>query len=189
MRLYTRTGDQGQTSLHDGSRVWKSDLRVECFGHVDELNAALGVARAALSEHADLAQRVEAVQHDLFVVGSDLATPVDSVRRQRVPVVRTAMIERLERWIDEACAEVPPPGGFVLPGGVEAAARLHYARAVCRRAERAVVDARRSGSLAELPQVYLNRLSDLLFAWARVVNHRAGCGDVEWRKPSGPGAV
>ena len=179
MKLYTRTGDGGETSLHDGTRVPKDADRVEAFGTVDELNAALGLAAAACGDGAFL-DRLRVVQHALFVAGSDLATPAGAARRDKVPTVTAEAIVQLETWIDEAAAAALPLRKFVLPGGSEAAARLHLARTVCRRAERVVLRLRRTEPVGESVVIYLNRLSDLLFAWARQANAEAGVADVEW---------
>ncbi|MEP0844242.1 MAG: cob(I)yrinic acid a,c-diamide adenosyltransferase, partial [Phycisphaerae bacterium] len=138
MKLYTRTGDSGETSLFDGTRVPKDHPRVTAFGDVDELNCLLGWCRCADAQGL-LWQRIERVQHELFVLGSELATPAGSRSAGRIPRVSQDENARLEGWIDEAAAAVPPLRQFILPAGTELAARLHVARAVCRRAERAVV--------------------------------------------------
>jgi cob(I)alamin adenosyltransferase len=169
-RIYTRGGDAGETSLGDGSRVAKTDPRVEAIGDVDELNSALGWARAAAGAPALL----ERVQNELFDLGADLATPavVDQERLRIVP----ALIERLEAECDAANAALDPLRSFVLPGGSELASRLYLTRAVCRRAERSVL---RVDEVSPLVATYLNRLSDLLFILARSAN--AGRGEPLWR--------
>ena len=182
MKIYTKTGDGGETALLGGGRVSKDHIRVHAYGEVDEANAALGVARTTAP--TDLADELlAAVQRDLFAIGGRLATPEPELLHapQRAKVaVAPERIAALERAIDEAVAELPPLTAFVLPGGTSKAAALHLARAVSRRAERAVV---RLSHVEEVPPeilVYLNRLSDLLFVLARLANHRAGAGDVSW---------
>ncbi len=179
MKLYTRTGDGGETSLHDGTRVSKDADRVEAYGAVDELNAAMGLAAIAC-ESGDLRKRLRLVQDELFVIGADLATPAGSARKDKAPAISAEAAARLENWIDEATGAAPPLEKFVLPGGTELAARLHVARAVCRRAERTVVCLARGETVSETTVVYLNRLSDLLFAWARQANAESGVPDEEW---------
>lgn len=191
MKLYTRGGDDGETSLFDGTRVAKDHPCVAAYGDVDELNSLLGWCRCAgtagagASEGgtallAELVGRMEVVQNDLFVVGSHLATPAGSAAAGRLPRLEAEALARLERWIDEATGQVAPLRNFVLPAGSELAARLQVARTVCRRAERGVAGvAREGGAEAELV-AYLNRLGDLLFAWARLANRAAGVADVLW---------
>ena len=184
MKIYTRTGDDGGTALFGGGRVRKHDLRVDAYGNVDEVNSTIGWAITQLSNEAS-AERLRRVQHDLFAIGSDLATPPARENRIRpeTPILPLESVVAMERWIDEADMELPALRAFVLPGGSPGAAALHVARTVCRRAERSVVH------LAEREPVnydiltYLNRLSDLLFTFARLENHVAGEGDVEWVKP------
>jgi cob(I)alamin adenosyltransferase len=162
-RIYTRGGDAGRTSLGDGSRVSKLDPLVRAYGAVDELNSVVGWVLADARD-----ARLVRVQNELFDVGADLSVPFqpgDGRLRVEQP-----MIERLERDCDEANADLPPLKSFVLPGGNEAASRLHVARAVCRRAEREVLDAAREREVNPLVPVYLNRLSDLLFILARAAN-------------------
>ena len=169
-RIYTRGGDGGETSLGDGSRVAKSDPRVEAIGDVDELNSTIGWARAAEGAPKLLGR----VQNELFDLGADLATP-PAAARERLRVEQT-LIERLEAECDAANAELAPLKSFVLPGGTELASRLYLARAVCRRAERSVL---RVNEVNPLVATYLNRLSDLLFILARSAN--AGGGEPLWR--------
>jgi len=184
MKLYTRTGDDGQTSLFGGGRVSKADARVAAYGTVDELNAALGWALTQIAE-PELGERIETLQHDLFVLGSHLATPPpgEGRRRPETPALPLDRVAEMESWIDAAERELPPLKAFVIPGGTPGAAALHVARTVCRGAERCVValGATDPGEEGEVVR-YLNRLSDLLFAYARLENHRAGSSDVEWRK-------
>jgi cob(I)alamin adenosyltransferase len=172
-RIYTRGGDRGETSLGDGSRVPKTDPRVEAVGQVDELNSLVGWALAAEGAPELLVR----VQNELFDLGADLATP-DSGSRPRLTVSQE-QVERLESECDAANAELEPLKSFVLPGGSELAARLYVARAVCRRAERAVL---RVEGVSPLVAVYLNRLSDLLFILARAAN--AGGEETLWRPGS-----
>ncbi len=183
MKIYTRTGDAGETGLFAGGRVAKDDVRIEAYGDIDELNAVLGLARAeSLPDEIDAL--VERIQHDLFSLGAELATPNPEAHGTKL--VSNADVQRLEQQIDRWDGELPALRYFVLPGGTKASATLHMARCVCRRAERRVVTMQRSG-LAVSPQVlgYLNRLSDLLFVLARASNHAAGVADVAWRKPEG----
>ena len=179
-RIYTRAGDGGQTSLGDGSRVSKLDCRIASFGTVDELNAHVGAVLAAESP-AQLRDVLERVQNDLFDVGADLSVPWGVTDRLRVT---GSHVEALERECDRFNAELPMLKSFVLPGGTESAARLHIARAVCRRAEREVLAASREVELNPLVLTYLNRLSDLLFILARAANAAAGRDEPLW-KPGG----
>ena len=178
-RIYTRGGDKGQTSLGDGSRVSKLDPRIRAYGAVDELNAILGLAVAATDLPAGMRSLLERVQNELFDVGADLCVPTDVEGRLRV---EQAQVDRLERACDEWNAELPELKSFVLPGGSEAAARLHVARTVCRRVERETLAAAQEVELSPLALVYLNRLSDLLFILARAAN--AGRDEPLWK----PGA-
>ncbi len=195
-KIYTRTGDDGDTGLFDGSRVRKNDLRVEAYGTVDELNAQLGVVIAAIrgclgnaagSEIATdprrrLMERLTRIQHQLFTLGAELATPGEK-NRERMPRTTAADCTILEGWIDEATAAVKPLRAFVLPGGDALAAQLHVCRTVCRRAERAIIAADAVQPVARAIVIYVNRLSDLFFTWARLANEIAGVADVEWQKP------
>lgn len=178
MKLYTRTGDAGETSLFDGTRVSKMDARVAAYGDVDELNAWLGVVRASGLDR-DLDAGLLAIQRDLFALGAQLADPREKIAdRVEKASVGDDDVVRLEGFIDTLEVETPPLRHFILPGGSVAGATLHVARTVCRRAERHVVSLRPPAPVVVLK--YLNRLSDLLFALARVVNHRAGQPEVEW---------
>ena len=183
MKIYTRTGDTGETGLFGGTRVPKDNVRVDAYGTVDELNATIGWAVAQVSD-AEIRGRLALLQHDLFSLGSNLATPPVQERgkKPKLPPMPTQRVEEMEAWIDAADTELPALRAFVLPGGCPGAAALHVARTVCRRAERAVVRlSGTKGSEAEL-LAYLNRLSDLLFTLARLENHRNGAGDIEWVK-------
>ncbi|MDZ7781160.1 MAG: cob(I)yrinic acid a,c-diamide adenosyltransferase [Gemmatimonadota bacterium] len=184
MKIYTRAGDSGGTSLFGGGRVPKSHARVEAYGTVDELNAVLGQAIVQVGD-PDIVGHLQAVQHDLFTLGSDLATPPAREGRDQpvTPTLPTDRVSRMEAWIDAADEELAPLRAFVLPGGSGGAAALHLARTVCRRAERRVVDLADAEPVGEQIVPYLNRLSDLLFTFARLENHRAGIPDVEWEKP------
>lgn len=181
MKIYTRTGDRGETGLFGGGRVPKDHLRVATYGDVDELNSALGVARATepTGFHDVL---LESIQRDLFSIGGHLATPDPAKVRAALAKanLETERVAAMEQAIDEADRELPPLTAFVLPAGTPKAAALHLARTVCRRAERSVVALAREEDVPELFLVYLNRLSDLLFTLARLANHRAGAGDVTW---------
>jgi cob(I)alamin adenosyltransferase len=179
MKIYTRTGDAGETALFDGSRVSKADPRVDAYGHVDELNAVIGQARAAGVDPA-LDAWLDRLQRDLFAVGAQLADPSSRIApRVTKADITPADTARLEAWIDEAEASLPPLRRFVLPGGTGAAAALHLARTICRRAERQIVGLGPAAVDAEL-LAYVNRLSDLLFVLARLANARAGVPDQEW---------
>jgi cob(I)alamin adenosyltransferase len=179
MKIYTRGGDTGETSLFDGTRVSKSEPRVAAYGEVDELNACLGVARAAGVDEPTAALLTH-LQRDLFALGAVLADPNRRIAsRVTKAVIGEADVRRLERWIDELEEELPPLRHFILAGGTPAGAQLHLARAVCRRAERLIV-ALGSDGIGPDTLAYVNRLSDLLFVLARVVNRRAGAEEVEW---------
>jgi cob(I)alamin adenosyltransferase len=179
LKIYTKTGDTGETSLFDKSRVSKADARVDAYGEIDELNACLGAARAARLD-ADLTGVLEQIQRELFAVGARLADPSGKIapRVEKVSVAE-AEVRQLELMIDRLEEQLPPLRHFILPGGSTAGALLHLARTVCRRAERRVVSLG-SGAVDPIIIVYLNRLSDLLFVMARVANQRAGTAEVEW---------
>ena len=180
VKIYTRTGDSGQTGLFDGTRVVKSDARVAAYGDVDELNAGLGQCRAAAGLDAQLAGMLEQIQRDLFALGSRLADPSKKIAgRVTKAAISADDVSRLEGWIDQLDAELPPLRRFILAGGAPAGAALHVARTVCRRAERSMVALGEEAFEPEL-LVYINRLSDLLFVMARSVNHRAGVAETEW---------
>ena len=179
VRIYTKTGDGGETSLFDKTRVSKADARVDAYGDVDELNACLGAARAA-GVGSDLARSLESIQQDLFALGARLADPSARIAaRVTKAAITAAAVERLEQLLDRLDAETPPLRSFILPGGSPGGAHLHLARTVCRRAERRVV-ALGPDAVDPVLIVYLNRLSDLLFVMARAVNHRAGAPEMEW---------
>jgi cob(I)alamin adenosyltransferase len=196
MKIYTRTGDDGTTALFDGTRIAKSDPRVRAYGDLDEANAVVGLARS-MGPDADIDEMLVRIQRDLFAVGSRLADPrfrqgygevspkFEERRRtaeriaDRISKVSVGDedVARLERWIDACEAELTPLRRFILPGGSQLAATLHLARTVCRRAERRIVAL---GMVEPVLLVYVNRLSDLLFVMARVVNHRAKMVEAEW---------
>jgi len=179
VKIYTRTGDTGETSLFDGTRVGKDDPRVDAYGEVDETNAWLGLARASGLDPALADEVVVHLQRDLFALGAQLADPADKIAtRVAKAIISDADVTRLEQLIDQLETELPPLRRFILAGGTPAGAALHVARTVCRRAERRIV--------ALQPPVdavlvrYVNRLSDLLFVLARVANHRGGVPEDEW---------
>jgi cob(I)alamin adenosyltransferase len=181
-RIYTRTGDDGTTTLVSGERRPKSDLRIEAYGTIDETNAAIGMARAALPEAAAALDPILArVQNDLFDLGADLATPANAPRGETALRVRQSQVDRLEQEIDRLNEDLDPLKSFVLPGGSPAAAALHLARTICRRAERVMVALTETPSetIDEPAMRYVNRLSDLLFVAARAAN-RSDAGDVLW---------
>ena len=182
MKIYTKTGDAGETSLAGGNRVRKDDLRVVAYGDVDEANAAIGAARSA--PPTDLADALLIqVQRELFAIGGALASPEPAALRaaQRVKVAVTPeQIRALEQAIDDAERELMPLKQFVLPAGSPKSAALHLARTACRRAERSAVHLARGQPVAAEILAYLNRLSDLLFVLARQANHQAGRPDVTW---------
>jgi len=179
MKLYTKTGDQGQTGLLGGARVAKDDPRVHGYGEVDELNAAIGWVVAAQPDGPARAE-MYAIQGDLFLLGAQLASDGQGPPKF---AVTDAEVARLEGLLDRTCAGLPALRNFVLPGGCELAARLHLARTICRRAERAVTGLVRAGNAAPVALAYLNRLSDLLFALALAANRQAGVGDITWSAP------
>lgn len=182
MKLYTKTGDDGTTSLFGGQRVDKDSLRVTAYGTVDELNAQLGLCSVACTDE-QLRKMLTEIQSRLFDLGADLASPRDGASSEvesSVPRITDAQGVELEPWIDQLWSEPPAMKEFILPGGTELAARLHVARTVCRRAERAAITLSRREPIGHGVVIYLNRLSDLLFAMARVANHRAGVADVPW---------
>ena len=186
MKIYTRGGDTGETALFGGGRVSKDHVRVRAYGEVDELNAVLGWCATQVAVPETNA-RLARLQHDLFTLGSTLATPepAEGRRRPETPPLPSVRVGEMEAWIDEAVAELPELRAFVLPGGSVGAAALHVARTVARRAERSVVELARGEAVDPTVLTYLNRLSDLMFTLARLENHRAGTGDVEWVQDEG----
>lgn len=184
MKIYTRTGDAGETGLFGGERTSKDDARVCAYGAVDEANAAIGFAASSPDVPTDIGERLLGVMSDLFDVGAELATPSSAGAKLALKLdnaVDLARVKELEDFIDAVDAEVPALKTFVLPTGTDACGRLHMARAAVRRAERDVVSLSKSVPVRAEVLTYLNRLSDLLFAWSRLCNHRGGKGDVPWR--------
>ena len=178
-RIYTRTGDDGSTALGLGARVAKDSQRVESYGTVDELNAALGVAVAA-GAPAELQPELARIQNDLFHLGADLCVTEEDKTKRPLPRIEERHVAALEALIDRWNGELPPLANFVLPGGSAVAAALHVARTVCRRAERLVVALARNEPVGEWTIPYLNRLSDTLFVLARAANRLAGVDEPTW---------
>ena len=177
MKIYTKTGDDGKTSLFDNSRVWKSSQRIMSYGTVDELNSALGIA-VSLDLDTEIKNILVKIQNDLFIVGSDLANPDMSNRDIRVS---KPMVEFLEKKIDSIESELPNLVSFILPGGTLLASILHLSRTITRRAETHVVLLAQGEEVSKDASIYLNRLSDLLFILARSVNHRKKVSDIIWK--------
>ncbi len=180
MKLYTKRGDDGTTDLIGGSRVSKDAPRVTAYGDVDETNSAIGLALAACGDDNTIFAILRPIQSDLFSLGAELA---DARDRDATVSVTDGAVQQLEVWIDEASAEVVPLKQFVLPGGSELAARLHVARTVARRAERSTVSLSRVDPVRSTALIYLNRLSDLLFALARLANHQEKTEEIPWQPP------
>lgn len=178
MKIYTKTGDKGETSLFGGKRVAKSSLRIEAYGTVDELNSHLGFARA-LVPPKEIDEELLLLQTELFTLGADLAAPLAETT-SHIARIDEPNVVRLESVIDKLDEQLPPLKNFILPSGTPAAVQLHIARTVCRRAERTVDALGREEPLGALPLMYLNRLADLLFVLARYVNHCAGVPETPW---------
>ena len=181
MKIYTKTGDDGNTNLFGGggnSRVRKSDARIDSYGNIDELNGCIGWA-AVVAPQA-VAEPLRNIQNDLFVIGSHLAVADGAALPASLPTLDDSIVARLEMQIDAAVATLPPLRNFILPGGSELAARLHIARTVCRRAERRLVRFAEDRPVAPTILTFLNRLSDWLFVQARVANHAGGVADIPW---------
>lgn len=179
MKIYTKTGDKGDTSLFGGQRVPKDALRIETYGTVDELNSVLGIVRAE-NKDSEINKVLAQVQERLFELGADLATP-RSVKSKSVRRIEPKDAHHLEKLIDSLEVHLKPLKRFILPGGTPVAARIHFARTVCRRAERSVVRLSRNEDIGEDITIYLNRLSDLLFVLARYSNHLAGVPETTWK--------
>ena len=177
-RIYTRTGDKGETGLVGGARVPKDSLRVDAYGNVDELNSALGIVRAFLND-GELDNLLAELQRDLFVVGADLASTPEAQLRN-IPRISSEKITAMERTIDMFEAQLPPLKAFILPGGGVAGSLLHNARTIARRAERRIVTLSKTEPINEELVPYMNRYSDLLFVVARVANHREKKAETEW---------
>jgi cob(I)alamin adenosyltransferase len=178
MKIYTKTGDHGDTSLFGGQRVSKNHSRISAYGTVDELNAIIGMIRAADPDPA-LEIILERVQSELFVLGADLATPPE--KNTRIDRIGAEHVQRLEKDIDLLEEKLKPLKSFILPGGSPGAAYLHLARTVCRRAERSTFSCRQSEIVSDEALIFLNRLSDLLFVMARYQNKSKGLRDIEWK--------
>jgi cob(I)alamin adenosyltransferase len=182
MKIYTKTGDTGETGLFGGDRVTKDAPRIEAYGAVDELNSLIGIIRA-LRPSKKIDQVLRRIQSDLFVLGADLATRKAN-KRSLIPRISRSHIASVEKTIDSFQLSLRPLKAFILPGGTVAASHLHYARTVCRRAERSTVRLSRSEEINENALVYLNRLSDLLFVLARYANRTGKKKETEWKNPS-----
>lgn len=180
MKIYTKTGDAGQTGLFGGARVDKDDARVEAYGTVDEANSAIGWARA-VGLPAEIDRLLDRVQCDLFALGAELACTSGKADRLTMARLEQTDVERLEHAIDDTEQALTPLKSFVLPGGTPGAAALHHARTVCRRAERRTLSSARTAPVRRELTVYLNRLSDLLFVLAREANRAAGVADIPWQ--------
>lgn len=182
MKIYTKTGDGGESSLFGGRRVRKDHLRLQSYGTIDELNAYVGVIRSA-GPPEEIDRVLSDLQDELFILGADLATP-EAESARSVPRITHAEAEKLEKEIDRIEPLLKPLRKFIHPGGAPIAANLHVARTICRRAERYVVELSGQEAVSEACIVYLNRLSDLLFMLARYANHLAGVAEPEWNPPA-----
>lgn len=178
MKIYTKTGDKGETGLLGGARVPKSHRRVEAYGEVDELNAFLGLVRAVLDE--EISGLLVEIQRDLFTIGAQLSDVRPEGRRSAREILPEERVKQLEAIIDQYQAMLPPLKAFILPGGTEEGALLHLARTICRRAERRIVALDQEAKVPSVILAYMNRLSDLLFVLARVANQRGGEGEIPW---------
>ncbi|MGI0088055.1 MAG: cob(I)yrinic acid a,c-diamide adenosyltransferase [Nitrosotalea sp.] len=178
VKIYTKTGDDGTTGLVGGGRIKKSSQRIIAYGAVDELNSAIGIALSCTSD-SDIVNLLTKIQNDLFVVGSDLANPILSDSSSRVT---NSMITYLESQIDKMESELSPITYFILPGGDHVASQVHLARSICRRAETNIVELEGEEQINKNCQVYVNRLSDLLFVISRTINKRKKINDVAWKK-------
>jgi len=184
-RIYTRSGDSGETGLGDGTRTPKTDPRIVAYGTVDELNSSIGVAHAMGQLPVEMQRRLQLVQNDLFDLGADLCVPESEVPPEFPPLrVTTSQVTKLEAWIDDHTERLSPLTSFILPGGSTGAALLHMSRTICRRSEIAVLTLASQARINEQIPIYLNRLSDLLFVMARSVNDE-GHNDVLWTPGSG----
>ncbi len=179
MKIYTKTGDKGDTGLVGGQRIPKDALRIEAYGSVDELNSVIGIIRSD-NANSEIDRILAPVQNHLFELGADLATP-RSLDKKSIKRVEHQDVQALEKSIDSVESHLKPLKNFILPGGLPVAARLHFARTVCRRAERAVVRLSRNEDIGEIVTTYLNRLSDLLFVLARFANHVANVPEIKWK--------
>jgi cob(I)alamin adenosyltransferase len=182
MKIYTKTGDSGETSLLGGKRVWKDNLRIQTCGTIDELNSIIGLSINEIT-NSELKEVLQGIQNDLFVIGSDAAMPIGNVN-SKISILRIAenLSEKLESIIDKYDSQLPVLKNFILPGGAKGSALLHFARSVCRRAERNVVALSQVEKINPSIEKYMNRLSDLLFVLARYVNFSNGTSDIIWQK-------
>jgi cob(I)alamin adenosyltransferase len=176
VKIYTKTGDEGGTSFYGGKRILKSDLRIQVYGELDELNSVLGMVRS-FNLHYELDPLLKKLQADLFVVGSDLAAP----QHAKIERVSEKMVAYLEMEIDKLEEKLPPLQNFILPSGNIAASLLHFARSVCRRAERKLIELHQKETMSPELLMYVNRLSDLLFVMARFENHLTGGKEDIWK--------
>lgn len=179
MKIYTKTGDRGETGLYGGSRIWKDSPRVETCGEIDEVNSAIGLALNAI-QNVEITALLKNIQEDLFSIGAELATPPERPIEHGKTKIESEHVKALEEAIDRYDKELTPLQRFILPGGTEGAARLHLARSICRRAERRVVALLRDEEVNPDILKYLNRLSDLLFVLARILNQKAGHIEETW---------
>lgn len=187
MKLYTKTGDKGETSLFSGQRVLKNDPFIEALGTVDECNSAIGAALSLFpANHTmkPIKEQLETIQHALFDVGAALATPRTKAAQSKLEKTRfdNEAVEALEKWIDSMEEHLPPLHAFILPGGHPAGSLLHLARSICRRAERRVLPLHKSGDVSDVVVIYLNRLSDYLFSVSRYVNHLNHSPETLWKQ-------
>ena len=190
LKIYTRTGDTGETSLCNGSRTFKDSLRVEAYGSIDEVNSYIGLCAIKLVL-PDIKHHLQQIQNDLFAIGSNLALPgvlnqteigtEKSKIEAMIPKITDDMIKQLENWIDKYDKELPKLTSFIVSGGTEESALLHVARSICRKAERRIVSLKRQEEIDKNVLKYINRLSDYLFTAARLITHRAGKEDHKWK--------
>ena len=178
MKIYTTSGDDGTTGLFGGERTRKDDARIECYGTMDEINAAVGLAAVVAPD--PMRAQLREVQSDLFMIGSHLATPQESPSATKLPPLDDSIVSRLEMQIDTADSQLPKLRQFILPGGCEPAARLHFARTVCRRGERLLVAFSQDRPVPAVIVTYMNRLSDWLFVMARLANQQSNVSDIPW---------
>ena len=181
-KVYTRTGDKGQTSLASGERVCKNCNRIEAYGQVDELNSHIGLLASMVSDE-ETARQLQLIQNILFSVGGNLAMDTTTVKMPETCKVTPLMVERLEAWIDEIDANLPPIRAFILPGGTTAAAQCHVCRTICRRAERTILTLAEECEIDDELMKFVNRLSDYLFVLARKINKMATKDEILWNNP------
>jgi cob(I)alamin adenosyltransferase len=182
MKIYTKTGDSGETSLLGGKRVWKNNLRIQTCGTIDELNSIIGLSISEIT-NLELKEVLRGIQNDLMFVGSDTSFPFENVNiKKSIKRIEEDFTERLESIIDRYDSQLPELKNFILPGGTKGSSLLHYARSVCRRAERNIVELSLNEKINPFIEKYLNRLSDLLFVLARFENYSNGLSDILWQK-------